>query len=93
MSAAMLALVAWELSAVPAEEAVRQFEERACVVPAAEGQMLTFKYRMLQPASLEPGKKYPLVVFLHGAGERGSDNQAQLLYLPELMAQPEQRAK
>ncbi len=35
-------------------------------------------YRLLQPANIEPGKKYPLVIFLHGAGERGSDNKAQL---------------
>lgn len=36
------------------------------------------KYRLLTPAKIEEGKKYPLVIFLHGAGERGSDNAAQL---------------
>ena len=35
-------------------------------------------YRAATPARVETGKKYPLVVFLHGAGERGSDNVAQL---------------
>ena len=35
-------------------------------------------YRLLKPANIEAGKKYPLVVFLHGAGERGDDNKAQL---------------
>ena len=35
-------------------------------------------YRVAEPAKSEPGKKYPLVVFLHGAGERGNDNAAQL---------------
>lgn len=39
-------------------------------------------YRLLTPEDLsnEPGsnKQYPLVLFLHGAGERGSDNAAQL---------------
>ena len=35
-------------------------------------------YRAATPARVEPGKKYPLVVFLHGAGERGGDNVAQL---------------
>ena len=35
-------------------------------------------YRLAEPAKAEAGKKYPLVVFLHGAGERGSDNAAQL---------------
>ena len=37
-------------------------------------------YRLLQPAKIEKGKKYPLVLFLHGAGERGKDNQAQLVH-------------
>lgn len=37
-------------------------------------------YRKLTPAWVEPGEKYPLVVFLHGAGERGDDNQRQLVH-------------
>jgi len=35
-------------------------------------------YRLFVPPEIEPGKKYPLVVFLHGAGERGTDNYVQL---------------
>ena len=38
----------------------------------------TLSYRLLKPATVEEGKKYPLVIFLHGAGERGKDNKAQL---------------
>jgi len=37
----------------------------------------TLKYRQLVP-DYGPAKKFPLVVFLHGSGERGSDNEAQL---------------
>ncbi len=40
----------------------------------------TLNYQLLAPAT-ETGKKYPLVVFLHGAGERGSDNRRQLTYI------------
>lgn len=40
----------------------------------------TLRYRMLNPAGYESQKAYPLIVFLHGAGERGSDNAAQLLH-------------
>lgn len=47
--------------------------------------------RLLRPDPLEPGRLYPLVVFLHGAGERGSDNTAQLAYLPTWMATPPYR--
>jgi predicted peptidase len=35
-------------------------------------------YRLLVPAGYDPARKYPLILFLHGAGERGSDNEAQL---------------
>lgn len=52
-----------------------------------------FKYQVLPPAKIEAGKKYPLVLFLHGAGERGTDNQGQLKYFPDLMAKAEYREK
>lgn len=35
-------------------------------------------YRFFEPEKKE-GEKYPLVLFLHGSGERGSDNAMQLL--------------
>lgn len=37
-------------------------------------------YRLLRPLALvlEPGRSYPLVIFLHGSGERGRDNERQL---------------
>src|SRR5438309_9561805 len=37
----------------------------------------TLKYRQLYPDNAK-GRKYPLIIFLHGSGERGSDNEAQL---------------
>mgnify|MGYP003292324806 CR=1 FL=1 len=40
----------------------------------------TLLYRYLTPENPAKGKKYPLVIFLHGSGERGSDNQAQLFH-------------
>jgi predicted peptidase len=36
------------------------------------------RYRYAAPAEIEEGKKYPLVLFLHGSGERGDDNESQL---------------
>ncbi|WP_179316095.1 alpha/beta hydrolase-fold protein [Winogradskyella undariae] len=38
----------------------------------------TLNYRMLLPKDFDASKKYPLVLMLHGAGERGSDNKKQL---------------
>lgn len=37
----------------------------------------TLNYRMLFP-DYDTIRKYPLVIFLHGSGERGNDNEAQL---------------
>jgi len=39
---------------------------------------LTLPYRFFEP-KVEKDRKYPLVLFLHGAGERGSGNDVQLL--------------
>jgi predicted peptidase len=43
---------------------------------AADGTII--KYRWSAPEKIEPGKTHPLVLFLHGSGERGDDNAAQL---------------
>lgn len=57
----------------------------------AEGNELP--YRLLTPERLEAAKRYPLVLFLHGAGERGTDNEAQLKHgVPEFL-QPAVRWK
>jgi len=45
----------------------------------------------MKPAAVDQDQKYPLVVFLHGAGERGNDNVAQLQYFPTQLAQPRWR--
>ena len=46
----------------------------------------TLLYRLLKPTGeIAAGKKRPLLLFLHGAGERGSDNEAQLQWGKELM--------
>lgn len=38
----------------------------------------TMHYRFFSPLQLEPGRKYPLILFLHGGGESGTDNKFQL---------------
>src|SRR5687768_11303294 len=37
-------------------------------------------YRILFPKNYDPSKKYPLLIFLHGIGERGEDNKKQLTW-------------
>lgn len=43
-----------------------------------DGQGGKWPYRLLSPKDYDAKKKYPLVLFLHGAGESGSDNGLQL---------------
>ena len=40
----------------------------------------TLRYRILYPVNYDKNKKYPLLLFLHGAGERGNDNEKQLIH-------------
>ncbi len=49
-------------------------------------------YRLLAPKTLEDGRRYPLILFLHGAGERGADNEIQLAHFPERMLEGDRRS-
>lgn len=40
----------------------------------------TMPYRLLLPQNYDANKQYPLVIFLHGRGETGSDNEKQLIH-------------
>ncbi|MBW3543299.1 MAG: hypothetical protein KY476_23840, partial [Planctomycetes bacterium] len=68
-------------------------EERSITYSGGVYENETFRYRLLRPDIVEPGQKYPLVLFLHGAGERGDDNSLQLKYFPEVIGSAEQRRK
>ncbi|MEY8869186.1 prolyl oligopeptidase family serine peptidase [Meridianimaribacter flavus] len=46
----------------------------------------TLKYRIMYPENFSEEKQYPVVLFLHGAGERGDDNQRQLVHGSKLFA-------
>ncbi len=37
-------------------------------------------YRILYPENYNRKKKYPVIMFLHGSGERGNDNEKQLIH-------------
>lgn len=67
-----------------ASSPVDQFEAREFT--AADGKIL--HYRLLKPIDYDASQKYPLVLFLHGAGERGDDNKAQLVHGGRNFADP-----
>ena len=68
------------------------FHARTVTVTEA-GEAVEFRSQLLAPPAIEPGRRYPLVVFLHGAGERGRDNEKQLKYLPTWMTEPALRER
>jgi predicted peptidase len=53
----------------------------------------TLQYRILFPEAFDAQKKYPVVIFLHGRGERGSDNEKQLSNGGKLFLNEELRTK
>lgn len=77
-------------------DVARLYEERSIRV-VEDGATIGFRYRLLRPERLGGGTassaRHPLVLFLHGAGERGSDNLKQLKYLPTWLAEPAVRGR
>jgi len=65
----------------------QEFEKRSFT--SSEG--LTLPYRILFPENYDSGEKYPLLIFLHGYGERGTDNEAQLKHGSSLFLNKENR--
>jgi predicted peptidase len=53
----------------------------------------TLPYRLLKPVNPQAKKKFPLVIFLHGAGERGNDNEVQIRHISELFLDTRNRGK
>jgi predicted peptidase len=72
-----------------AADAKEAFKPR--VFEAPSGRKL--RYRLMEPQNYDPQKKYPLVLFLHGAGERGDDNVIQLVHGMNDFAKDENREK
>jgi predicted peptidase len=93
LHALALALIAFQETKAPVNDAIPFLEARAMRYTGGEYKDEVFNYQVLRPIKIEEGKKYPIVIFLHGAGERGDDNRAQLKYFPEMMAKPEYREK
>lgn len=81
----VLAMLAFTVQAAGFDAYERQ------VFVSEEGDSLA--YRMLGPEQPVQGEKYPVVVFLHGAGERGTDNEKQLTHGGQMFLNPVNREK
>lgn len=62
------------LTLANALQAAGDFEAK--VFNSSDGALL--KYRLHSPSGMDANAKYPVVLFFHGAGERGTDNELQL---------------
>ena len=69
-------LFAGSSTAVP-PEVVAQFEPGIIEVEN-DGRTTEIPYRIRRPKDLTTDEPVPLVIFMHGAGSRGNDNQKQL---------------
>lgn len=85
----ILLLVLLALLMPVASRAADEYEARTFT--GADGAQLG--YRLLKPRNYDETKHYPFVLFLHGAGERGADNQAQLKNGAPLFLKSEVRDK
>ncbi|MBW6458591.1 MAG: prolyl oligopeptidase family serine peptidase [FCB group bacterium] len=73
----------------PSEEALNTYEAKEYFNDRGE----TLLYRMLTPQDIKANRKYPLVLFLHGAGERGNDNERQLIWGADMFLSGKNRSK
>ena len=87
----LLAVLASAFAQTPNEKKNPADEYEARKHVATDGQ--TLNYRLLKPLNYDATKKYPVVLFLHGAGERGDDNVSQLKHGAPLFLKPEVREK
>jgi len=53
----------------------------------------TIPYELFVPPAYDKTRKYPLIVFFHGAGERGTDNINQLAHVAKNFSAPDFQAK
>lgn len=56
--------------------AARDFVDRIFI--SSNGQCLPYKVAF--PENFNPAESYPVLLFLHGAGERGTDNRSQVVH-------------
>lgn len=63
------------------------FEKRTFVSDKGD----SLPYRILFPENYDKSQSYPMVLFLHGSGERGGDNEKQLTHGADLFLEPDNR--
>lgn len=65
-------------TARPAEVTAEQADALLTRLTFTASNGLAMPYRLFRPADLAPGERVPLLVFLHGRGDRGTDNRPSM---------------
>lgn len=66
------------LGLAPSGAAATASDFLSATLPKAGAEPNDLPYRYLVPSGYDAAREYPLIVFLHGSGERGNNNTAQL---------------
>jgi len=64
---------------------LKYFSEQTYTYTGGRYDETPIQYRLLMPDAIKPDTKYPLVVWLHGAGESDDDNIRQLSHLHHII--------
>lgn len=81
VAAGIVLMAGWAAGSVKIESGIALKMTEPLVYTNSSGK--TFNYRWHEPSKMEDWKRYPLVVLMHGAGERGSDNKRQLVWVAD----------
>ncbi|MEM9701176.1 MAG: phospholipase [Planctomycetota bacterium] len=97
LAAALLMTVLPSVSPAPADDDGVQREDgwpaEVKVGSHAADDGKEYGYLWIEPPTIEVGKRYPLIVFLHGAGERGDDPRVLLKHFFPPMLSDEYRRR
>jgi predicted peptidase len=70
------------------------FEVHSLTLAKSDGLPEAHRFLLLRPDPIDPEREYPLVLFLHGAGERGEGNwEALTRHFPKQMSSADSRAR
>lgn len=70
-------VIALALAVIPAALSGQRPQETGFLDRSVEMGGLTYPYQVFVPRSYDPATRWPVILFLHGSGERGSDGMRQ----------------
>lgn len=71
-------------------DVIRRFQERRATITDENGHIEgSLPYQLFRPSGLKSDRLYPVILFLHGSGERGDDNLRQVRGIPGILTEPD----